>query len=379
MSQLRGYRLARPVLSRGGRRFAMTTTRKLSLSLVAALAVAAGTPAARAAEPSVHLGLVPFGGEHEIDVRGVSFSLIADRVGRFSGVQLAPGIAQTLQSSSGVQLSGVANVVSGDLRGVQVTGALNMTDGGVRGVQLAGGVNVAGRAAGLQLAPVNIAGDTRGVQLGVANVAWRQARGLQVGVVNVASRSRGLSFGLVNVAREHDGEALGLLNFIGNGIHDVAVYSTDTMLTNASVKLGGRHLYTSYSFGYTPGDTVVGRAGPDVVTAGDRRLGVGLGIGYRFDLDFGWLQFIELEATGMAVQPELDFSDDDVPLLTAARVIVGIDLSPELTLIAGVTENVSIDTNGRDLDLQRGGLEQVMRSGNTTVRMYPGLLLGLQL
>jgi hypothetical protein len=379
MSQLRGYRLARPVLSRGGRRFAMTTTRKLSLSLVAALAVAAGTPAARAAEPSVHLGLVPFGGEHEIDVRGVSFSLIADRVGRFSGVQLAPGIAQTLQSSSGVQLSGVANVVSGDLRGVQVTGALNMTDGGVRGVQLAGGVNVAGRAAGLQLAPVNIAGDTRGVQLGVANVAWRQARGLQVGVVNVASRSRGLSFGLVNVAREHDGEALGLLNFIGNGIHDVAVYSTDTMLTNASVKLGGRHLYTSYSFGYTPGDTVVGRAGPDVVTAGDRRLGVGLGIGYRFDLDFGWLQFIELEATGMAVQPELDFSDDDVPLLTAARVIVGIDLSPELTLIAGVTENVSIGTNGRDLDLQRGGLEQVMRSGNTTVRMYPGLLLGLQL
>jgi hypothetical protein len=379
MSQLRGYRLARPVLSRGGRRFAMTTTRKLSLSLVAALAVAAGTPAARAAEPSVHLGLVSFGGEHEIDVRGVSFSLIADRVGRFSGVQLAPGIAQTLQSSSGVQLSGVSNVVSGDLRGVQVTGALNMTDGGVRGVQLAGGVNVAGRAAGLQLAPVNIAGDTRGVQLGVANVAWRQARGLQVGVVNVASRSRGLSFGLVNVAREHDGEALGLLNFIGNGIHDVAVYSTDTMLTNASVKLGGRHLYTSYSFGYTPGDTVVGRAGPDVVTAGDRRLGVGLGIGYRFDLDFGWLQFIELEATGMAVQPELDFSDDDVPLLTAARVIVGIDLSPELTLIAGVTENVSIGTNGRDLDLQRGGLEQVMRSGNTTVRMYPGLLLGLQL
>jgi hypothetical protein len=357
----------------------MTTTRKLSLSLVAALAVAAGTPAARAAEPSVHLGLVPFGGEHEIDVRGFSFSLIADRVGRFSGVQLAPGIAQTLQASSGVQLSGVANVVSGDLRGVQVTGALNMTDGGVRGVQLAGGVNVAGRAAGLQLAPVNIAGDTRGVQLGVANVAWRQARGLQLGVVNVASRSRGFSFGLVNVAREHDGEAFGLLNFIGNGIHDVAVYSTDTMLTNASVKLGGRHLYTSYSFGYTPGDTVVGRAGPDVVTAGDRRLGVGLGIGYRFDLDFGWLQFIELEVTGMAVQAELDFTDDDVPLLTAARAIVGIDLSPELTLIAGVTENVSIGTNGRDLDLQRGGLEQVMRSGDTTVRTYPGLLLGLQL
>ena len=343
----------------------MTSTRKLYLSLAAALAVASGTPAALAAEPPVHVGLVPFGGEDDIDVRGVSFSLIADRVGRFSGVQVAPGIAQTLRSSSGVQLSGVANVVSGDLRGVQVTGALNMTDGTVRGAQLAGGLNVAGKAAGLQLAPLNIAGDTRGVQLGVVNLAWRKARGMQVG--------------LINVAREHDGEAFGLLNFIGNGIHDVAVYSTDTMLTNASVKLGGRHLYTSYTIGYTPGDTRTGRAGPAVVTSDDRRLGVGLGFGYRFDLDFGWLQFIELEATGMAVQPEVDFSDDDVPLLTAARAIVGIDLSRELTLIAGVTENLSIGTNGRDLDLQRGGLEKVMRSGKTTVRMYPGLLFGLQL
>ena len=378
----------------------MTITRKLSPSLLAALAIASGIPAgARAEEPAstaassttttdapattrvrpVHFGLVPFGGEEQIDVHGFSFSLIADRIGRFDGVQLAPGIAQTLGSSRGVQLSAVANVVSGDVRGVQVTGALNMADGTGRGVQLAGGANVAGKAVGLQLAPINLAGDTRGVQLGVANLAWGQARGLQLGVVNLAARSRGFSVGLVNVAREHEGEALGLLNFIGNGIHDVAVYSTDTMLTNASVKLGGRHLYTSYTVGYTPGDKLNGRAGPAVVTVDDRRLGLGLGIGYRFALDFQWLRFLELEATGMAVQRELDFTDGDVPLLTAARAIVGIELARDLTLIAGVTENVSIGTNGRDLDLERGGLEQVMRSGDTTVRMYPGLLLGLQL
>ena len=375
----------------------MTTTRTTSLSIVAALATSLGAstgaladdvPSTSASEDMdapaptrlrpVHFGLVPFGGEAEIDVHGVSFSLIADRVGRFSGVQGAPAIAQTLHSSRGVQLSGVGNFVSGDLRGVQAGGAVNMTDGTVSGVQLTGGVNVAGRAVGVQLAPINLAGHTAGVQLGLVNVAWRHARGLQLGAVNVASRSRGFSFGLVNVAREHDGEAFGLLNFIGNGIHDVAVYSTDTMLTNATVKLGGRHLYTSYSFGYTPGDKLSG-ANPTLITGDHRRLGVGMGIGYRFDLDFGWLRFMELEATGMAVQPELDLSANDVPLLTAARAIVGIELTRQLTLIAGVTENVSVATNGRDLDLQQAGLEKVMRSGDTTVRIYPGVLLGLQL
>ena len=87
----------------------------------------------------VHIGLVPLGGEAEIDVHGVAFSLIADRVGRFSGVQVAPAIAQTLHSSCGVQLSGVGNFVSGDLRGVQVAGAVNMTDGTASGVQLLAG------------------------------------------------------------------------------------------------------------------------------------------------------------------------------------------------------------------------------------------------
>jgi hypothetical protein len=375
----------------------MTTVGKISFSLVAGLVLGLGASrAARAAEDPnteetavsaagptrirpVHFGLVPFGGEGEIDVHGFSSSLIADRVGRFSGVQLAPGISQSLHSSRGVQLSAVANVVEGDLQGVQVTGAVNLSDGNVRGAQLAGGINVAGRAVGLQLAPVNLAGTTKGVQLGLVNVAWRRASGLQLGAVNVAPRSRGFSFGLVNVAREHDGEALGLLNFIGNGIHDVAVYATDTMLTNASVKLGSRHLFTSFSIGYTPGAKLAAAPGPAILTSDSRRLGLGLGVGYRFELDFGWLQFMEIEATGMAVQSELDFSQGDVPLLTAARVIVGVDLTRQLTLIGGVTENVSIAVNGRDLDLQRGGPEKVFRSGNTTVRMYPGLLLGLQL
>ena len=368
------------------------TISKSSFSLVAGLVLAFGasvasaseTPSTTASAPvatetrAVHFGLVPFGGERTLDVRGVSLSLIADRVGRFSGVQLSPGLSLTHEASRGVQLSGAVNLAGSDVCGVQSSGAFNLAQGTVTGAQLAGAVNVAGGTNGLQLAPVNVAGSSRGLQLGVVNVATRTATGVQLGVVNAAVRSRGFTFGLINVADEHDGEAFGLFNFIGNGIHDVAVYSTETMLSNASVKLGGRHLYTSWSIGFNPGDKATGR--PMTLGKGDRRLGVGMGVGYRFDLGFGRLQFLEIEAAGMSVQSKLDLSDtDDAPLLTAARAIFGIELSREVTLIAGISENVTIATGGRDLDLARGGLEKVFRSGKTTVRMYPGLLLGLQL
>jgi hypothetical protein len=376
----------------------MTIKSRSSVSLVAGLVLAFGASAeARADEgpPSasaapapapgvasrqtpVHFGLVPFGAERELDVRGLSFSLIADRVGRFEGVQLSPGANLTLEDSRGVQISGGANLAGGGVRGVQIAGGFNLTEREMRGVQVAGGANVARNAFGLQLGVANVAREIEGTQLGVANVAG-EARGLQLGVVNVASRGRGFTFGVINVAREHDGEAFGLINIIGNGIHDVAVYSTESMFMNASVKLGGRHLYTSWTFAYSPGDKPAGDLAALTLNRDHRRIGVGFGVGYRFDLDRGRLQFIEVEGSGITVQSKLDFTDGDVPLLTSGRVIFGIGLTREVTLIAGVTHNVAIATGGRDLDLQVGGIESVTRSGKTTVRQYPGLLLGLQL
>jgi len=39
---------------------------------------------------SVHLGLIPMGGDGEVDVSGLSFGFIGDRVGRLSsGLQLS--------------------------------------------------------------------------------------------------------------------------------------------------------------------------------------------------------------------------------------------------------------------------------------------------
>lgn len=50
-----------------------------------------------------------------------------------------------------------------------------------------------------------------------------------------------------------------------------------------------------------------------------------------------------------------------------------------LAVLVGAGVNVAIGTNGRDADVGFGLPESVQRSGQTTVRIYPGLLLGLQI
>ncbi len=391
----------------------------------------------------VHLGLVPMPGDGEVDVHGVSFSFIADRVGGLSsglqlslganiadqfmygrqltiganllrgpgrGAQLAVGANLVADSFRGAQLTAGANVVLGDMhgaqlaaganwidgdmhgaqlgagvnvargggRGAQLSGGLNLTLGNWHGAQLAGGVNLADQISGAQLAPLNIAAASTGAQIGVVNVA-NEETGAQLGVANVAKRSRGFKLGVVNVAGEHDGDTLGLINVIGNGIHNVAVYATETMLSNVELQLGSRHIYTSYSFSYQPGDEVTTDSNQiQQFHRGTRRIGYGLGVGYRQPLAAGPLRFLAVEASATSVVS--DFSNyNNTPLLASTRVIVGFQIFRDLSAIAGLSDNAAIGLDGKDLNIGTGFLESVSRSGTTTIRHYPGLLLGLQI
>jgi hypothetical protein len=389
----------------------------------------------------VHLGVVPMPGDATVDVYALSFSLIADRVGGLSsglqlslganfadqfmrgtqltiganilrgpgrGAQLAVGLNFAADVFRGTQLASGANVVMGDMRGTQLASGANWADGTMRGAQIAAGVNVArggglgaelagginvslarwrgaqmagganlaAEIAGVQMAPLNVASVADGLQLGAVNVAGT-GTGAQMGVVNVAKRTRGFKLGVVNVAGEHDGDTLGLVNVIGNGIHDVAVYATDSMLSNFALELGSRHLYTSFIFGYQPGDGLTG-TGPAQFHRGTRRLGSGLGVGYRQPLDFGRLRFVAVEATAMSIVTDFA-ADSDTPLWASTRLVLGIEIVRGLTALAGVSDNAAIAWGGKDLDIGPGVLETISRSGTTTVRHYPGLLLGLQI
>jgi hypothetical protein len=389
-----------------------------------ATATASATPAPAMSEPTPFKAILfPRAADAHADVHGVSFGFVADRSRRVHGFQLALGWAQTdadlvaLQLSvganlvrgsfEGAQITAGANILTGDGRGLQLVAGGNIADGSYvgaqiaggintvsnnfnglqmagaanwvgdgRGLQMAGGINLAKRFTGLQLAPVNYADTMDGVQLGVVNAARGSANGLRFGVVNVAGQGHGFAFGVINVAKHEDGESFALINVVGNGIHDVSVFATDVLATNVGFKLGGRHLFTNLMAGYQPGDQLT--AGTERFTAGTKRFGTGVGIGWRFPVDRGPLAYAELEADWMEIRPVWHWTEN-APAVTSLRVQAGLRLAPHVVLLAGAGVNVAVATGGRDVDLGLHVAQSVQQSGDTTVRIYPGLLLGLQI
>jgi hypothetical protein len=368
------------------------------------------------------LGIIPRAGDERIDVDGFSFGFVGDRTGSLEGAQLGLGWAQAgghvrglqlaigataaegdvqgLQLADGVtyaeghfrgtQVAGLAALSRGEMRGLQLGGIATYVDGDSYGAQIAGigasthagqGLQLAGifTAAdtfdGLQLAPVNRARVQRGMQLGVVN-SVDDGGGMRFGVVNVARSTRGFQFGVVNVATHDDGESFALINVIGNGIHDVAIYGTDAMLTNLALKLGGRHLFTSLGASYQPGDSLP--SGSKTISRGDARWGADFGLGWRFPVVAGRLEALELEAHGMNVYRAWSASGTPT-MLNSLRLTADVRLAAHVSLIAGISGNVVVGEENKDLDLSLGGPQRVVHDGGTTVRIYPGFLAGLQI
>ncbi len=384
-------------------------------------------------ETAVQLALVPMSGDDQWDVHGLAFGFIGDRVGKLSsGLQLSLAVDLIERELSGVQLTVGANIVRGpghglqlsvagnyaagpyhgaqmatglniardEVHGAQFAAGLNLAGGKVSGLQMAAGANIAsddssgaqmaagfnlasGSARGLQMAGgVNVAHDLHGAQIAPINLAGN-INGLQFGVINLASHGSGFGFGVINIARQHDGETFGVINLIGNGIHSLAAYATDSMLSNLELKLGSRHLYTSIQFAYQPGDEVT--ATPEQFQYRSRRYGLGMGIGYRQPLGLGRLRFVEVEASALDVRAHFSSdaygfarSDGD-PILASLRGLLGIEITSDVSAIVGVSANTAIAWGGRDLDIGSGFLQATQHSGKTTVREYPGIVIGLQM
>ncbi|HXJ23607.1 MAG TPA: caspase family protein [Polyangia bacterium] len=382
----------------------------------------AAAPALAPPKP-LKLILFPTASDGEVDVDGFSFGFIADRVRRLHGFQLSLAYAQVDQSMRGWQLSVGANLAGGPYHGAQLATGLNLATGGghglqlsaganvlygdgggaqvtagvnaaiagafrgaqvsaglnvadrLRGAQLTGGLNLAREVNGAQIGPINIAEDARGAQIGVINGAGR-AEGARIGVVNVAKEVHGFQLGVINVAsRQEDGESLALINLIGNGIHEATVFATDVLAANVAVKFGGRHLYTMLGVGYQPGDDLA--AGSTQFTRGTRRQGLEAGFGWRFSVEKGPLAYLELEADQVTVTTGWSQTNNP-PFVSSLGLHAGIRLVKDLTLLAGAGVNVGVGTSGQDADLSLLP-QSVQRSGETTVRVYPGLLLGLQI
>ncbi|RKG61457.1 hypothetical protein D7V80_34400 [Corallococcus sp. CA054B] len=357
-------------------------------------------------------------GTHAKRVDGAAMSLGANWVGEdLSGVQLTLGANVVRGTASGAQFAVGGNIVTGDLEGLQSAVGLNVVkgaavagqlavggnvvggalsggqfsvganiagSGGVgaqftvganiataqfKGAQFAAGANLASTMSGLQASSgFNYAGRMDGAQLSLLNVGG-DVSGAQVGLINVAGKVDGLQLGLINVARESQGEALGLLSFIGNGQANLQLWASDLAYTNVAVKFGGRHFHTLLTLGFNPG------------TDTHRRRYVG-GLGFGAHIPAGPL-FFDLDVIGSSVHADNLFRDGDgLNVLGQLRLVAGWQVAKRFALIGGVTGNTLVTWDNGDRWEELGiGPEwrSVSDGGRTTVRVWPGVLLGVQI
>ncbi len=148
--------------------------------------------------------------------------------------------------------AGLVTVVNGPVEGVQgglvavaqqvdVQGASSVAWAReVSALQLSGGMAVASQhVGGLQAAPLTYA---------------RTFKGAQLGLLNVAGDGQGVQVGLLNVAKTMDGPSFGLLNLVGDGMHHVDVWTSESAVANVGLKLGSDWMYTMAGVGYvSPG------------------------------------------------------------------------------------------------------------------------------
>jgi hypothetical protein len=331
------------------------------------------------------------------------------------GAQIAWGVNMALGGLRGAQLALFANVADGELRGVQAAlvninrgslrgveaGLVNLNGGGVRGVQ-AGLVNVVksdvhgvqaglgnlatGDVHGLQAGLLNLVGpgaESSGAQVGLANLngsagmhngamvgllnVGRKVRGVQVGLVNIASEVEGAQLGLVNFAKKNEGASIALLPIVLDGYNHGLLWYSDQSALNLGAKLGTKHVYVVLGVGMTR----------DQYTNGHREFSSTFGIGghitpvrgpFFLDVDATWTQFATLAHW-----------QEEQRQLSSLRLQAGWQFARHFAVIAGPTLNAQLAQNRDDRAPRAIGFaEQVWHRGDHTVRMYPGLVAGLQ-
>ena len=315
------------------------------------------------------------------------------------GAQLGWGVNMALGGMRGAQLAWLANISNGEFRGFQAAlinisrgplygfdaGLVNMTSGSLRGFQ-AGLVNLAqSDVHGLQAGLANLTGlgaESNGAQLGLANVngsvemyngamvglvnVGRKVHGAQVGLVNVAGEVEGAQIGLVNFARKNQGVSVGLVPIVLDGYHSGLLWFSDQSALNLGAKLGTRNVYVVLGAGMTRDRTSNGR----------REFSSTFGIGGHFTPVRGPF-FLDVDVIGTNFS-DGDGNDEHRPI-TSLRLQAGWQIARYFAVVAGPTLNVQVAQDAKDRAPRGvGWAEQVWHSGDHTVRMYPGLMAGLQ-
>lgn len=309
---------------------------------------------------------------------------VALSYGPVHGAQVA-GYNLAMSGLEGIQVGWMASIAKGPVDGAQVS-MINVATGPMRGAQ-AGLVNVKkGTMKGAQIGLVNVQRPddvSHGVQVGLTNVTTgpgernaatiglvnvgRKQRGVQIGLVNVADEIDGVQIGLVSVARKNSGASIGIFPVVLDGDNRLTLGWTSTSAANLGFKLGTRRIYVAAGVGITRDTTEEGAR----YYSGTFGVGVhAIPRGRRFFLD------VDVTSTWFAAPANGDHPER---LVSSLRVQAGVAIARRLAFVAGPSLNVQT-ASGSDDRSPRGVsfADQTWTSSDTTVRMYPGLVAGLE-
>jgi hypothetical protein len=288
--------------------------------------------------------------------------------GRARGLQLGWGVNMALGGLSGAQLAWLANASDGELRGFQAA-LTNINYGTVHGASL-GLVNInRGSTHGAQVGMVNV--DRGGIALhgamvGLVNVGGN-IDGAQVGLVNVANEVKGAQVGLVNFARKNSGASIGLLPLVLDGYNRAAVWFSDNSFVNLGAKLGTRHVYVVLGAGMTRARS------PE----NHRMFSSTCGIGGHFTPANSPL-FFDIDLVGTSLHGKGDWNNEHRNL-NSLRLQIGWQVARHFAVVAGPTLNVQVARDDADRAPRMvGPMQKIWHHDGYTVRMYPGVVGGLQ-
>jgi len=261
--------------------------------------------------------------------------------GKVYGFQYA-GVLNMTEDATGCQMAGIVNLTQGNVtgfqgagianntrsvKGVQAAGIVNIAKGDVEGSQLAGIGNMAKNVTGAQLSGIfNLAnGNTKTQVAGIFNSA-ESVKGVQVsGLVNRA-KTVGTQIGFVNIADSCSGAAIGIVNIVKTGYHQIELGTDDMLMANVSYRSGIKKLHTIIGASIKPDNS------SNVVWRTTFGLGTSCNLSPRtlFDTELLYSQIVCNDK----------FSHDN----KLFRAYLGIDrhLFGKLSLAAGVTANALI-------------------------------------
>jgi hypothetical protein len=333
-------------------------TANLSLSLlyghlgsVRGLDLSLGAAALEGSLEGIQLaGLIAAAGESMKG--GQAAGLICAAGDRGEGVQWAGLGSVAGEEFTGLQIAGLFAVAGERLKGGQVSGLFSVAGQAAKGFQVSGLFSVAGEDLdGIQVSGLfNVAGEnSRALQVaGLMNVTGETCRGLQAGLFNVAGRLTGVQIGLVNVADEIEGIPIGLVNLTRKEDRRVqmAAWAGSVSLLNTGVKIWAKRFYSilyagvinlpqsieaclAYGFQY-------GYAFP-------LRASGGGGSKKRIDVDAGYL-YLDNSTLFRHLKGTPDRH------VISARGALAIELSPRVSLVAGVGLGYRIDYGASSAD-----------------------------